>query len=417
MSDLHVARGASKPGAGQPARRTRAPAEHNALPLAPSTYFDEALFQREADTLFRHGPRYLGHELSVPNPGDYYTLPQEGDGRVLVRTPSSVELISNVCRHRQALILHGRGNTHSNIVCPLHRWTYDLKGQLIGAPHFAESPCLHLNNYQTRSWNGLVFEDNGRDIGADLAGLGPRADLDFSGHVLDRVHVHECDYNWKTFIEVYLEDYHVGPFHPGLGNFVTTDDLRWEMGREYSVQTVGVATSSGEALGKPGSNVYSRWHDEVLRYQLEHHDGRPPKHGAIWLTYYPGVMVEWYPNVLVVSTLYPRGPRHTTNVVEFYYPEEIAAFEREYMDTQQAAYLETCVEDDEIALRMDQGRAALWQRGDHESGPYQSPMEDGMEQFHAWYRDAMGAGLQSGPERPPSDRPRSPSAPAVGVAS
>ncbi len=59
--------------------------------------------------------------------------------------------------------------------------------------------------------------------------------------MLDRVHVHECDYNWKTFIEVYLEDYHVGPFHPGLGNFVTCDDLRWEFGPRHSVQTVGVA--------------------------------------------------------------------------------------------------------------------------------------------------------------------------------
>ena len=169
------------------------------------------------------------------------------------------------------------------------------------------------------------------------------------------------------------------------------------MGRNYSVQTVGVATASGEALGKAGSDVYGRWHDEVLRYQLENHGGKPPKHGAIWLTYYPGVMVEWYPNVLVVSTLYPRGPRHTTNVVEFYYPEDIAAFERDYMDTQQAAYLETCIEDDEIAMRMDQGRAALWARGDHESGPYQSPMEDGMEQFHSWYRDAMGLALQVPP--------------------
>jgi hypothetical protein len=45
--------------------------------------------------------------------------------------------------------------------------------------------------------------------------------------------------------------------------------------------------------------------------------------------------------------------------------------------------------------------AALWQRGDHESGPYQSPMEDGMEQFHAWYRRAMGAELTSGSDTPP----------------
>ena len=58
----------------------------------------------------------------------------------------------------------------------------------------------------------------------------------FSGYQLDKVHLHECNYNWKTFIEVYLEDYHVGPFHPGLGGFVTTDDLRWELAPSYSVQ-------------------------------------------------------------------------------------------------------------------------------------------------------------------------------------
>ena len=45
--------------------------------------------------------------------------------------------------------------------------------------------------------------------------------------------MHECNYNWKTFIEVYLEDYHVAPFHPGLGNFVTCDDLTWQFGDWY----------------------------------------------------------------------------------------------------------------------------------------------------------------------------------------
>jgi choline monooxygenase len=36
--------------------------------LPVSTYFEEALFQREMNTLFRQGPRYVGHQLSVPAP-------------------------------------------------------------------------------------------------------------------------------------------------------------------------------------------------------------------------------------------------------------------------------------------------------------------------------------------------------------
>jgi choline monooxygenase len=363
--------------------------------LPVSSYFDEALFSREMETIFQRGPRYVGHELAVPEVGDYHALPQEGEGRALLRTPQGVELVSNVCRHRQAVILRGRGSVNANaasggnIVCPLHRWTYSAgggspAGTLLGAPHFPQDPCLNLRNYPLQSWNGLLFESsNGRNVEADLANLGPRADLDFSGMVLDRVELHECNYNWKTFIEVYLEDYHVGPFHPGLGSFVTCDDLRWEFKDNYSVQTVGVANR----LGKAGSPVYERWHRELLAYR----NGEPPKYGAIWLTYYPNIMVEWYPHVLTVSTLYPQGPQKTLNVVEFFYPEEIAAFERGFVEAQQAAYMETCVEDDEIAERMDAGRLALMKRGDNEVGPYQSPMEDGMQHFHEWYRAQIGA--------------------------
>ncbi|WP_180683468.1 aromatic ring-hydroxylating oxygenase subunit alpha [Tepidicella baoligensis] len=368
--------------------------------LPVSSYFDEALFQRELETIFQRGPRYVGHANSVPNLGDYFALPQEGEGRALVRTAQGVELVSNVCRHRQAVMLKGRGNlgenksghAGGNIVCPLHRWTYSggsamsNLGELIGAPHFAQDPCLNLQRYPLREWNGLLFEDNGRDIEADLAHMGPRSTLNFDGMVLGHVELHECNYNWKTFIEVYLEDYHVVPFHPGLGNFVTCDDLKWEFKPEYSVQTVGVQN----LLGKSGSPVYQKWHDALMRYR----NGELPEQGAVWLTYYPHIMVEWYPHVLTVSTLHPISVDKTLNMVEFYYPEDIVAFEPEFMEAQRAAYMETCIEDDEIAERMDAGRKALLERGANEVGPYQSPMEDGMQHFHEWYRARLGEHLR-----------------------
>ncbi len=345
--------------------------------LPVHSYFSAATLTAERDRLFNPGPRYAGHELMVPNVGDYAALAHENEGRILVRNAAGIELMSNVCRHRQAKMLDGRGNA-PNIVCPLHRWTYDLKGELLGAPHFGTKPCLNLDRTPLQGWNGLLFENNGFEVAAAMKNISVLADLDFSGYVLDRVKVHECAYNWKTFIEVYLEDYHVEAFHPGLAKFVSCEDLRWEYGPHYSVQTVGV----NNALAKSGSATYATWHEQVLKYR----GGEPPKYGAIWLTLYPNIMVEWYPHVLVVSTLHARGPQHTTNVVEFYYPEDIALFEREFVEAQQAAYDETCVEDDEIALRMDAGRKLLMDRGVNEVGPYQSPMEDGMQHFHEYLR-------------------------------
>jgi choline monooxygenase len=342
-------------------------------------YCDPRVYEAEMQHLFRRAPGYVGHELMVPQPGDYCALPLRDNAQILVRNAAGIELLSNICRHRQALMLKGRGNA-DNIVCPIHRWTYDLKGELLGAPHFADKPCANLGRAVLRNWNGLLF-DGPRDVAADLAPLAT-GELDFSGYVLNRVELHECNYNWKTFIEVYLEDYHVGPFHPGLGQFVTCEDLRWQFAPWASLQTVGI----NNRLAKPGSRTYAKWHEAVLKY----YGGEVPPHGAIWLTYYPNIMVEWYPHVLVVSTLVPKASDRTLNVVEFYYPEDIGLFEPEFVAAEQAAYMETAIEDDEIAERMDAGRKALFAQGRSEIGPYQSPMEDGMQHFHEFYRREMG---------------------------
>jgi phenylpropionate dioxygenase-like ring-hydroxylating dioxygenase large terminal subunit len=344
--------------------------------LPVSWYFSPKLFELEKRLLFDHGPGYVGHQLMVPELGDYRTLAAMDHAKVLVRNRDGIELLSNVCRHRQAIMLEGSGNAR-NIVCPLHRWTYDMSGGLLGAPHFPENPCLHLNKTPLQNWNGLLFAGQ-RDVGRDLESLAARPEIDFSGFMLDRVRVDEYPVNWKTFVEVYLEDYHVAPFHPGLSHFVACEQLTWEFGDHYSVQTVGIH----QRLEKPGSEIYRNWHEQVLRFGR----GEIPSQGAIWMLYYPNVMIEWYPYVLVISSLFPRSPTHTTNVVEFYYPEEIVLFERDLVAAEQAAYMETAEEDDVICRRIDRGRQALVEQGRNEAGPYQSPMEDGMQHFHEWLR-------------------------------
>jgi choline monooxygenase len=346
------------------------------LPIA--WYFDPEIHELEKRVFFDKGPGYVGHELMVPNAGDYYALDWLNDAWALIHTSSGIELISNICRHRQAIILKGKGkNPSGNIVCPLHRWTYDLNGRLLGAPHFPGNPCLDLPRQSLQKWNGMLFR-GGRDVARDLAKLGVAKDLDFSGYVLDRVESRPYHCNWKTFIEVYLEDYHVAPFHPGLGGFVDCNVLDWEFGAWHSVQVVGV----NRGLQRPGSETYKKWHEWVLDYR----DGEAPPYGAIWLTYYPNVMIECYPHVLITSTLTPNGPENCTNVVEFYYPEDIALFERGFVEAEQRAYRETALEDEEICTRMTAGRRALWLEGRDEQGPYQSPLEDGMVHFHEFVR-------------------------------
>ncbi len=252
--------------------RTRLSPGASQFPVA--WYFDEKLFEQEKKLIFDAGPGYVGHELMVPEVHDYRSQEWNDHGRLLVRQPDGFYEMSNVCRHRQAIMLQGAGNA-KNIVCPIHRWTYDAAGELIGAPHFPANPCLNLARQKLENWQGLLFKGP-RSPNADLADMKVASELKFDGYKLDHVELHECNYNWKTFIEVYLEDYHVVPYHPGLGGFVTCDDLTWQFGDWYSVQRVGITS-----LAKPGSATYKQWHRAVLDY----YNGELPPHGAIWLTY------------------------------------------------------------------------------------------------------------------------------------
>ena len=343
--------------------------------LPVSWYCDPAIYAAEQRMLFPRAPSYVGHELMAPNVGDYCALESRDNAQALVRNADGIELVSNICRHRQAIMLKGRGND-SHIVCPIHRWTYDLKGELLGAPHFADKPCLDLGRSPLTNWHGLLF-DGKRDVHRDLAAL-PRAHL--------RLLEPRARPDRDPRVQLQLEDLHRG-LPRGLPRRAVPPGprpVRHLRRPEVGVRRLVLGADGGreQRLARPGSAAYARWHKAVVDY----YRGETPPYGAIWMVYYPNIMLEWYPHVLIVSTLIPRGVDRTTNVVEFYYPEEIALFEREFVEAEQAAYMETAREDDEIAERMDAGRNALYRQGRSEEGPYQSPMEDGMQHFHEFLR-------------------------------
>jgi len=348
-------------------------------PLPIASYFDTRWFEREQQQLFSRGPNYVGSKMMVPEVGDYMTLPSTHDSKVLVHAPAGINLLSNTCRHRQGLLLDGRGN-NANIVCPLHRWTYDLNGKLLGAPDFDLTPNCSLPSTPLSAWNGLLFAGP-RDAGADLRDFPLTDDYRYDSYALEKVVVEECAFNWKAFLEIYLELYHVEAMHPGLQKWVDPDNYEWGFGERWSYQILGIK----DGLKAQVSPNYQRYRDTILAYS----NGELPKYGTVWSILYPNVMLEWYPYCLVVSTLIPRSPEHTTNVVEFYYPEEVLAFERQIVDAHQAAYAESAAEDAQICTRLQRGRRALWLACQEDRGPYHTPHEDGMIHLHDWIRRQM----------------------------
>jgi len=134
--------------------------------LSIDWYFDPDIYAEEIRLLFESGLQYVGHELMVPNVGDYAVLDRFDRAQMLVHGPDGFGLVSNVCRHRQALMLEGSGSLpQQRISCPLHRWAYDIEGQLQVAPQFPENPCLHLARNRTSPMARIAFPGQRRSAG------------------------------------------------------------------------------------------------------------------------------------------------------------------------------------------------------------------------------------------------------------
>ena len=73
------------------------------MQLPVDWYLDPHILDLEKRFLFDQGPGYVGHEIMLPNIGDYYVLEWMNNAKMLVRNKDGIELLSNVCRHRQSL--------------------------------------------------------------------------------------------------------------------------------------------------------------------------------------------------------------------------------------------------------------------------------------------------------------------------
>lgn len=125
------------------------------MSLNIANYFSPAIQAAEMKNLFKEGS-YVGHQSMIPDVGDFMVIPWD-QGKMIYHGADGYWLMSNVCRHRQAQILSGKGNAPV-IVCNIHGWTYSSDGSLLGAPHFEETGgCDGLNRIQLLNCSGFLF--------------------------------------------------------------------------------------------------------------------------------------------------------------------------------------------------------------------------------------------------------------------
>jgi choline monooxygenase len=310
---------------------------------------------------------YLISKLNAEN-NTIIPIPQYNNRVAIQNANNKVSLISNSCLHRGAIMVKEKQKYTGSINCPLHHWAYDIDGKLIGEPIDGAKGCL--KTYDVVEWNNLLFKDKAPNID-----LPPRLKdyFDMSHYVHTKTETMVVNSSWEVFMEVYLDLYHVKPYHPGLGNFVDMNNYKWHFGDDWSLQEVMLTP-----------NLYENPNLHFLEMQDRIRKDYPDTtHGALWLTIYPNIMIEWYPNTLVVSTIWPGKDSNTSfNVIEYHHLDSVFGFDPEFMMTQFKAYESTALEDAEICERIQQGR-----NKPATSYLHHPELEKGIGKFYEWYNN------------------------------
>jgi Rieske 2Fe-2S family protein len=194
------------------------------LALPGAFFTDEALYQAELEHIFGRHWLFLASEAEIPEGGDYRTF-QIGPWPIFLlrRDDGSIAAFHNTCRHRGSRILQqDSGVAGATLMCPYHRWTYDMHGRVIGCGATGEAAAgqRQLKSVHVRQLAGLIFVCLADEPPDDFDDMAARMQPYLAPHALPRAKVaRQVDLiehgNWKLTIENNRECFHCQG-HPEL---------------------------------------------------------------------------------------------------------------------------------------------------------------------------------------------------------
>ena len=377
------------------------------VPAIPASEFgNPATYERELATMLRpgHGLMYLGHDLMLPGKGHRVA---DGDPRVVLTRDDdgAVRALANMCTHSLRPLLESNDFVDKScITCPFHQWSFRRDGSLIGARDmtFGEGGSaevealkaeLALPTFEVLTWAGLHFAINPQRraeyeldfarLNEDFATRGLSDHLNFDDWVVYATEDTPFNADWKTFLEVFGDCYHVPPYHPGLASFSDCETLEWTFGPNYNSQFLDLHPTRGAA-----SEKYAGWISGLEQY----HERRGETMGTFavaWLGMYPNIMIELYAGMRVFSVIIPTGPSTHINRSHYLVPADMETLVPGLPATMKAAFDETGVEDQVLVESRHTGAKTAQSLGiniesyrPNLTGP--AP-EAGTAHFYDWY--------------------------------
>jgi choline monooxygenase len=342
--------------------------------LPAQLYTDTSVFAAEKEKIFRRTWQVVGHARQVEKPGDYFTTDLLGEPLLFVRgSDGRLRGFYNVCRHRAGPAAEGCGS-RKLFRCGYHGWTYGLDGSLLSATEIEGVEEFRAEDFalipvRTEEWFNLVFvnfDADAKPLHENLGDLPRQAEkFPFAEMMLFERRTYDLKCNWKTYIDNYLEGYHLPSVHPGLNRELDFNAYTVEPYAKHVRQFSPIrAAQSGDATPR--------------RYQEARQDLTTD---YFWI--FPNWMLNCYPDNVSLNIVLPVEPEHSLAIFEWYLPEKdhgtpAATASVEFSDQIQ-------IEDAGICETVQKNlRSRSYTRG-----RFSVKQEKGVHAFHRMYADAM----------------------------
>jgi choline monooxygenase len=289
--------------------------------LPASFYTDGSVLVAEKEKIFARTWQVVGHASQVANPGDYFTTDLTGEPLVFVRgLDGRLRGFYNVCRHRAGPPAEGCGS-RKLFRCGYHGWTYGLDGALLSATEIEGVEGFHPEDFAlkpvpTEEWFNLVFvnlDAAARPLGESLGALPEQAEkYPFAQMKLFERRTYDMKCNWKTYVDNYLEAYHLPSVHPGLNREL-----------DYNAYVVEPHARGHEGYVRQFSPIRGALPGDAAprRYQSAREDlSQNMTADYFWI--FPNWMLNCYPDNVSLNIVLPVEAERSLAIFEWYLPEQ-----------------------------------------------------------------------------------------------
>jgi choline monooxygenase len=281
--------------------------------LPSNLYFDSDVFTAEKTAIFSRTWQVVGHRDQVRNLGDYFTTELIGEPLLIVRgADGKLRAFYNVCRHRAGPAAQGCG-TRKLFRCGYHGWTYDLDGSLISATEIEGVEAFRVKDFalapvRVEEWCNFIFvnlNDEVAPLSQELRELHQQVNkFPIAGMKLFERRTYDMHCNWKTYVDNYLEGYHLPSVHPGLNRELDYNAYVVEPHKNYVRQFSPIR---GAQPGDPAPRRYQEAREDLTT-------------DYFWI--FPNWMLNCYPDNVSLNIVLPISPDRSLAIFEWYLPEQ-----------------------------------------------------------------------------------------------